>query len=141
MSTAAYTVTRTADIPLERLFDAVVAEDVLPKVLHRYGPVPAVRETRDLTGPWTCPGSSRTVVLQNGRTARETLRVFERPHRFEYCVDCLRGPLGPFVDHAIGCWVFDEAPVGSRFTWTYTFVSGHRTLTVPLRLFARLAWG
>lgn len=51
------TVERGAHALVRRLFDEVVAEDVLPKVLHRYGPIPAVVGTEWLTGPWSTSGS------------------------------------------------------------------------------------
>jgi hypothetical protein len=55
---------------VQRLFDEVVAGDVLPKVLHRYGLVPAVIGTEDLTGPWDTPGSQRRVCTSDGRRVR-----------------------------------------------------------------------
>src|SRR6266540_1769620 len=51
------TVERGAHALVRRLFDEVVAEDVLPKVLHRCGPIPAVVGTEWLTGPWSTSGS------------------------------------------------------------------------------------
>jgi hypothetical protein len=95
---------------------------VLPKVLHRWGPVPAVVSTRELTGPWYTPGSERTVVLDDGSTARERVLVWQRPERFEYEVDRITSPLGRLVDHATGSWEFAQAGAGpSSFRWTYTF--------------------
>ncbi len=141
MQEPSYTVSRHADVPVERLFDIVVAEDVLPKVLHRYGPVPGVSGTRELTSPWTQSGSRRTVVLDDGGTAHEELLVFDRPYRFEYRVDSLPAPVGRFVDHAEGKWTFAEAPGGSGFTWTYTFVPTRALFAPALGLFIRLAWG
>ena len=71
MRAVSHTVNRLARVGVQSLFDTVVAEDVLPKVLRRWGPIPAVVGTRDLTGPWTTPGSERTVVLDDGTSARE----------------------------------------------------------------------
>jgi hypothetical protein len=141
VSGAAYTVVRELPVAVERTFDVVVAEDVLPHVLHRWGPVPAVTGTRDLTGPWDTPGSERTVVLDDGRTAHETVLLWQRPSRFEYRVDRIEGPLGRAVDHAIGSWWFDPvAGGGSRFRWTYTFHGSGAWAAPALWVIARTAW-
>lgn len=123
-------------MPVERLFDVLVAEDVLPKILHRWGPVPAVTGTRDVSGPWDEPGSTRTVVLGDGSTACEEVLEWERPVRFRYRVDSFTSPLGRLVDHAIGEFRFEP---GSRFVWTYSFAP-RRGAGMPVRAFVRVAW-
>jgi hypothetical protein len=138
--TVSYTVNRLVSVGVESLFDTVVAEDVLPKVLHRWGPVPAVVGTRDLTGPWTEPGSERTVVLDDGSTARERLTLWERPRRFEYVVDRFSSPLGRLIDHATGAWEFDNRGSASSFRWMYSFHPRSVAAMVPLQLLIRTAW-
>lgn len=123
-----------------RLFDVVVAEDVLPRVLHRVGPVPGVIGTRDLTGPWDTPGSQRTVQLQDGATVREQLTRFERPAHFEYRVDRFTGPFARLVDHASGVWHFSATADGSAFTWTYRFQARSRLATPVLGLITATVW-
>lgn len=141
MQSPAYTVQRTADVAVERLFDTVVAEDVLPKVLHRWGPIPAVRATRERTGPWDTPGSERTVVLSDGSTARERVLAWERPVRFEYRVERFTSPLGRLVDHATGEWAFASAgPRSSTFRWAYSFHPVNALAMPPLRAFVATAW-
>lgn len=137
----AHTVSRTAEVDVGTLFDVVVAEDVLPHVLHRWGPVPGVSGTRDLSGPWSRPGSERTVLLSDGNTARERVLVWERPTRFEYQVDDLTGLSGRLLHHAVGSWTF--APTGargSRLRWTYTFHVAGVAAAGMLQLVARTAW-
>jgi hypothetical protein len=131
---------RDLGVSVERVFDVVVAEDVLPLVLHRWGPIPAVTGTRDLTGPWDTPGSERTVLLGDGNTAHETVLVWDRPHRFEYRVDSISGPFGRFVDHAIGTWVFAPTATGSSFRWTYAFTPRGPVASVPLAVITHTAW-
>jgi hypothetical protein len=131
---------RELPVRVEAAFDTVVAQDVLPYVLHRVGPVPAVAGTRELTGPWDTPGSTRTVELDNGQTVRETVTVWLRPVRFEYRVDGFGPPLGWLVDHAIGSWLFEPAGRTSRFRWTYTFVPRHWWVRPLLFAFVRLFW-
>jgi len=74
---------RDTKVDRSRLFDVVVAEDVLPKVLTRYRLVPVVG-TSGNTGPWDQPGSVRTVHLAGGASAREKVTAFERPTYFAY---------------------------------------------------------
>ena len=137
---ASHTVCRELNVDIERVFDVVVAEDVLPRVLHRWGPIPAVSGTRDLTGPWDTPGSERIVLLEDGNTVRERVLRWERPQRFEYRIDRFTSPLGRVVDHAIGVWEFTKADRGSSFRWTYSF-EGHGALpAVLLKVFVRIAW-
>jgi hypothetical protein len=140
MRAISHTVRRHADVDVERLFDVVVAEDVLPKVLHRWGPVPAVVGTTDLSGPWNAPGSARTVLLGDGSSAREQLLVWERPARFEYRVDSFTSVLGRLVSYALGAWEFSESRGQSAFVWTYTFYSRSRAEAIPLRIFVPTAW-
>jgi polyketide cyclase/dehydrase/lipid transport protein len=130
----AHTVRRRAPVPVERLFDVVVAEDVLPHVLHRWGPIPGVRETRELSGPWDIPGSTRTVVLADGHTAREQVIAWARPIHFEYRVSDLDGRFGQQFEFAVGEWEFADEAGGSAFRWTYTFHGASRlmALAVPL---------
>ncbi len=142
MRAAAHTVLRDAPgVDVARLFDVVVAEDVLPKVLHRWGPVPGVRGTTGNTGPWDTPGSSRTVVLEDGSTAGETLLRWERPSIFAYRVEAMTNPLGRLVDHAHGTWRFTATPGGgSQFTWTYAFMPRGRIAAPLIRAFVAIAW-
>ncbi len=138
---ASHTVARDLDgVGVGPIFDVVVAEDVLPKVLRRWGPVPGVAGTADLTGPWDTPGSERTVLLEDGSTAHEQVLTWERPERFEYRVDGLSNPLGRLIDHALGSWEFSATDRGSRFVWTYSFISRRRLSAALLRLFTATAW-
>jgi hypothetical protein len=139
--TASHTVTReAAGVGVERLFDVVVAEDVLPKVLHRWGPIPGVTGTRDNTGPWDQPGSSRIVVLADGNTAREQVLDWMRPTRFAYRVDAFTGAFGRAVDHAVGSWEFTDTGRGSAFRWTYTFTARGRVSAALLVAGVPLGW-
>lgn len=139
--TASHTATReVAGVDVERLFDVVVAEDVLPKVLKRWGPIPGVTGTRDVSGAWDQPGSTRTVVLQDGNTGREQVLDWMRPTRFEYRVDAFTGPFGRVVDHAIGSWEFTETDGGSAFRWIYTFTARGAAAGALLVAGVPIAW-
>jgi len=140
MALVSHTVSRTLQVPVQRAFDVVVAEDVLPHVLHRWGPIPAVLGTRDLTGSWSTPGSSRTVLLDDGGTAREQLLQWRRPQRFEYRVDRFAAPLHRLADYALGSWVFHPTAHGSGFRWTYSFRARRGPARLALALFVHTAW-
>ncbi len=135
------TVSRELAVPVARAFDVVVAENVLPKVLHRWGPVPAVVGTRDLTGRWDTPGSARTVVLDDGSVVREQVLQWRRPQRFEYRVDRFTGPTGWLAEYALGTWLFSEtAGGGAAFCWTYSFRARGSIARVLLAVFVRTTW-
>ena len=124
----------------ETVFAAVVAEDVLPKVLTGYGPVPAVVGTADRTGPWDVPGSSRTVLLADGGSAHEEVTDYRAGQYFAYRVSAFTNPLRLLVRHARGEWTFAPAAGGTRVCWTYTFVASNRLAAVPLAAVAQLLW-
>lgn len=136
----AHTVTQNAQGPVTRLFDEVVAEDVLPKVLRRYLLVPAVVGTEGLTGPWSTPGSQRRVRTSDGRALREEVTVWQRPHSFGYRVEGFTGIMGHLVNHAVGHWTFSGDDSGSAFSWTYTFFARTRWAAPIVAAFIRLMW-
>jgi hypothetical protein len=140
MRVVEHNVERTASVDVAQLFDVVVAEDVLPHVLHRWGPIPGVRGTRALTGPWDTPGSRRTVVLGDGHTAREQVLEWRRPARFRYQVDHVSGPFGKLFEYAVGTWDFSTAPPGSRLRWTYAFHAPSPVAAALLSAVVPLAW-
>jgi hypothetical protein len=141
-TTASYTLERELAVGIDRAFDAVVAEEVLPHVLHRVGPLPGVLGTRDLTGPWDTPGSRRTVELDGGRTVHETVLVWVRPLQFACRVEGFPKSIGWMADHAVGVWLFEPlGPRRSRLRWTYSFHSRALPTTPPLVVFARTFWG
>jgi hypothetical protein len=141
MALVSHTVTRTPRVSVERAFDVIVAEDVLPHVLHRWGPIPAVLGTRDLTGPWSTPGSARTVLLDDRSTVHEQVLQWRRPQRFEYRVDRFAAPLCHLADYALGAWTFHPTPHGSGFRWTYSFHARRGLVArLALSLFVHTAW-
>jgi hypothetical protein len=110
---------RTLAEPLDRLFR------------RRYLAIPPIAEVRDQAGAWTTPGQTRTIVLADGGTMRETLTVVEAPHRFAYAIDHVTGPMSPLVSTVAGTWSF--APEGSdrtRVTWEW--VISPRRYAAPL---------
>lgn len=118
---------------------------MLPKVLHRWGPIPGALGTRDLTGPWDTPGSARTVLLEDGSTAHEEVLAWERPRRFEYRVSRLTNRFGRLVLEGRGVWEFssadaDSGPAGSGFRWTYSIWPRRRLARPVLAVAVGVAW-
>lgn len=119
--------------PPDVVFAFVAAEDVLPKVLTGYGPLPAVVRTSGLTGPWDVPGSMRVVHLADGSTVREQLTLHARPDRFAYRVwDFGHPALRLLATGGRGEWTFAAADGGTDVSWTYTFTARNAPAAWPL---------
>lgn len=121
------------EAPPDVVFDVVTAEDVLPKVLHRYGPVPAVTGTTVLDGPeWNRSGCRREVHLGDGSMLYEQIDEFERPMRFTYDVSPQTGSTALLIQSARGEWTFELTNTGhTHVEWTYHFTPA-RAFFAPL---------
>ena len=140
MPTVAITLSTTIRASLEHVFDFVVAEDVLPKVLLGYGPLPAVSSTSDLHGRWDQPGSYRTVHLADGNTAREEVTDYQRPGYFAYQISNFTFALRHLATKGQGQWWFRSTSEGTSVRWRYTYTS-RSVLTYPLLWgFAQWFW-
>jgi Polyketide cyclase / dehydrase and lipid transport len=136
-------ITRQTVIPgtPETVFNFITAEDVLPKVLTGYGPLPAVVKTSENTGPWTLVGSARLIHLADGSTVREQLTHFEPSKRFAYRVWEFGNPLvRTLATGARGEWTFSPAPGGTLVTWTYTFTAKNAVTAMPLSGITKILW-
>jgi Polyketide cyclase / dehydrase and lipid transport len=143
MRTHEVSITRQAVIPgtPEAVFNFITAEDVLPKVLTGYGPLPAVVKTSENTGPWTLAGSARLIHLADGSTVREQLTHFEPSKRFAYRVWEFGNPLvRTLATGARGEWTFSPAPGGTLVTWTYTFTAKNAVTALPLSGITKILW-
>lgn len=140
MAHIAVTVTERVRAPVHNVFNFVVAEDVLPKILLGYGPVPGVTATSGNTGPWDVPGSARTVHLKGGDTAKEQVTDFEAPSYFAYRVTDFTFALKHFATQGRGQWWFTPTEGGTQVKWTYTFTARSRLTQPILAVFARLLW-
>jgi Polyketide cyclase / dehydrase and lipid transport len=136
-------ITRSMVIPRAPhvVFAFIASEDVLPKVLTGYGPLPAVVRTSQNTGPWDQPGSARIVHLADGNTARERVTFYSAPHRFAYRVWDVSHPIvGTLANEARGEWTFAPHPNGTLVTWTYTFSAVNALASVPLAVITKIFW-
>lgn len=140
MAAVTLTVEYPSDAPAT--FDAVTAEDVLPKVLPGTRLIPAVIGTTIITGPeWDHPGCRRKVHFSDGSMAHEEIVAFVRPGRFEYRVTPQSGPMRLLFRSATGTWDFVERqPGATAVTWRYVFVGRARPLRPVLWVFAQVAF-
>jgi Polyketide cyclase / dehydrase and lipid transport len=136
-------ITRQAVLPgtPDIVFKFIAAEDVLPKVLTGYGPLPAVIKTSENTGPWTAPGSARLIHLADNTTVREQVTHFEPSSFFAYRVWEFGNPIVRSLSSgARGEWTFSAAPGGTLVTWTYTFTAKNAVTAVPLSAITQILW-
>ena len=115
-------VSHTGVVPGERgdVFARVLVEPLENIFRRRHLAIPPIRERRDQEGTWGTPGQTRTIVLADGGTMRETLTVVDPPHRFGYTIDRVTGPMRPLVSTVQGTWSFaPEGESATRITWEW----------------------
>ena len=104
----------------EPAYDAVLTLPLPQLFSRRFAALPPIREVRDQTGEWGAGlGQSRTIVLADGGTMRETLVRIERPDVFTYTIDAITGQLKQLVTQLQGAWSFAPAGTGTRISWTW----------------------
>jgi hypothetical protein len=79
-----------------------------------------VQEVVDAPEEWGTVGQTRTVVLADGGSVRETLVSVDRPHGYTYLIDEIHGRLRPFVRTVDGAWSVTPEGSGSRVGWAWT---------------------
>lgn len=131
----AHTESFTVNAPLSTVYDFVVADDVLPKILKKHRFIPAVEGSTIHHGNWVTPGSYRTVHFANGDTLREELTSFDRPAYFAYTVSQFSGFLRRLATHGTGQWWFRANGDQTEVTWTYTFYARSKSRRFLLRPF------
>ncbi|WP_291041067.1 SRPBCC family protein [Herbiconiux sp.] len=149
-------------VSARRAFDRVVPRDDA-ELFTGYLVLPAVTRVSDQTGPWTTPGSRRTVHLSDGGTFREHLLRHTPPAEpstttppaepspttpppepdtttpsavgeFDYRVTDFTGALAHLVSEARASWRYEPTATGSRIRWTYEYVPLPRRRFVVERL-------
>ncbi|MGU3432152.1 SRPBCC family protein [Actinomycetes bacterium M1A6_2h] len=112
-------------------FDRTLPIDLGSLFLHRFGPIPAVRDVRGQDGPWERVGQVRTVVLADGTSMSEELVQVDSPTVFAYRLTELGGPFGLLVDHVDGRWQFDGVGDHTAVTWQWSLYP-RSAMTAPL---------
>lgn len=137
MSTRSASATAYVAAPPHVVFSRLTQHDAT-KFYPGSAVLPAVIEVRDQTGGWDAAGQTRTLVLSDGGTLTETLRVVTEP-LFAYDLSHVTGLFGALVAGARSEWQVVAAGEGSTIAWTYAFTARPgRGLLVAA--FVRFAW-
>lgn len=106
----------------------------------RFGPLPAVVEVRDQTGPWDAAGQTRQLMLSDGGSVIEHLVTVARP-AFVYELSDFQKLFGRLVAGARAEWDYTGVDGGTRVRWTYTFFARPGIVpAVALTAIVRLFW-
>lgn len=126
---------RAIPVEHEKALDLVLPAP-LPKIFgRRYAAITPIAEVRDQAGAWDSAGETRTIVLADGATMRETLTSIDRPSTFTYEITPLSGPLGLLVGHVEGRWSFVPAGTGTRVTWSWDVTPASRAASFAMPVF------
>ena len=111
---------RSMPVSVEAAYDAVLPMP-LPRIFsRRFAALPAIREVRDQDGEWGTVGQTRTIVLADRGTMRETLTSVTLGADFGYHLEPATGALRPLVRDVDGRWSFAPAGTGVEVTWRWT---------------------
>ena len=125
---------------MARAFDAVLPLPLTTLFSRRYAALPAIREVRDQVGDWGAVGQTRTIVLADRGTMRETLTSVTPGTSFGYDIEPRTGPLKPLVAGAEGLWAFAAAGDGVEVSWHWS-VTPTRAGSLVMPAFARMWQG
>jgi len=132
---------RTYPAEVERAFDLILPHPLPLLFDRRYAAIPPIREVRDQSGSWDQPGETRTILLADGGTMRETLTEIRRGTRFGYHIDQVTGPMKPLVSSLEGAWAFEPAGTGVRITWSWSLQPRGRLGSAAMPAFRRMWQG
>jgi Polyketide cyclase / dehydrase and lipid transport len=126
---------------IESVFNFITAEDVLPKVLTGYGPLPGVTHTSEVSGPWDVANSTRIVHLADRSIVREQMLSRKPFESFSYRVWEFGNPIiATLATGANGDWKFKTVPEGTAITWKYTFKAKNALTAIPMSAITQLLW-
>jgi hypothetical protein len=111
---------RLVAVEPDQAFDRLIVARLPEIFARRYAAFPAVREVIDQSDEWGTVGQTRTIVLTDGGSLRETLTSVDRPHGFAYVLDDLHGKLRPFVSSIEGAWSVTPHGTGAQIGWAWT---------------------
>jgi hypothetical protein len=134
---------RTYPVGVARAFDTVLPHPLTELFSRRYAVLPPIRQVRDQDGEWGSGGvgQTRTIVLADRSSMRETLTSLDRPGAFGYHLDQLHGPLRPLASSIDGRWTFDKVGTGVRVTWAWTVHPSSSAAALLMPAFARMWQG
>lgn len=103
-----------------KAFEGLMAARLPELFSRRYAAFPAVQEVRDEPEDWGTVGQTRTILLADGGSVRETLTSVDRPRSYTYVLDEIHGKLRPFVSTVEGAWSVTPEGTGARVGWSWT---------------------
>jgi len=131
---------RTVPVALEAAYDRTLVAPLPEIFVHRHLAIPPVVGVDDQDGEWGREvGQTRTIRTSDGGSLHETLAVIDRPHRFTYTLDRVRGPMRPLVRQVAGAWAFEAAGDGTTVTWSWE-LTPTSPLTVPVVALVGRMW-
>ena len=74
----------------------------------------------DDSGDWGTVGQTRTILLADGGSLRQTITSVDPPHGYTYVLDEIHGTLRPFVRTVDGAWSVTPEGTGARIGWSWT---------------------
>ena len=131
---------RSIPVPVGVAYDAVLPMPLPLIFSRRFLALPPIKEVRDQAGEWGTVGQTRTIVLADRGTMRETLTSVTPGTSFGYDIQPLTGPLKPLVAGAEGLWSFAGAGDGVEVSWRWS-VTPTRAGAFVMPAFARMWQG
>jgi hypothetical protein len=129
---------RTYPAPVGEAFERVQAFELSRLFDRRYAALPAIKAVRGQVGAWGTPGQTRTILLADGGSMRESLLESVAPQRFSYRIDQIRGPMKLLFSGVDGSWAFEPAGTGVRVRWSWTMHPAGRLGSLAQRPFRRM---
>lgn len=131
---------RSIPVAVGAAYDAVLPMPLPQVFIRRFAALPPIKDVRDQVGAWGTVGQSRTIVLADRGTLRETLTSVSPGESFGYHIEPLTGPLKPLMAGAEGMWAFAPSGNGVEVSWQWV-LQPTRVGSVVMPVFARMWQG
>lgn len=134
------TVVTDIQVPVNWFFRWFLSVE-LSKIMQRYGPLPAVTQITDQTGPMYTPGSSRVIHFSDGSRAYEETTICSPPRHIVYKVSELTSIFRHLFAEAQGeIWFRDTPRGGTVVEWQYIFYGRNIGAAIVLLPLVKLLW-
>jgi len=133
-----YSVDLVAAAPIGIAWDVSVPADPT-RFYPKFGPLPAVIEVRDQSGPWDAVAQTRRLMLSDGGHVIEHIREVRPREFFAYELTDFQKLFGRLVGGARAEWTYTEVAGGTRIRWSYAFYPQPRSAII-VGAIVRLFW-
>ena len=110
---------RSIPVAVDAAYAAVLPMPLTRIFSRRYLALPSIKEVRDQDGEWARVGQTRTIVLADRGTMRETLTSVTPGESFGYEITPVTGPMKPLVARVQGLWSFAPVGDGVEVSWQW----------------------